>query len=291
MIALSNSEKIALLTDSCADLSPAMRKGKAIYTVPLRLLCADGEFSDGVDITAADVYRRLERGELPKTSLPAMESVRAALERIRKDGYRKVIAVHLSSGLSGTYNMVRLMAEEQKELEVAVFDSLSGALGMGSTVLQLWEDVRGDMTWEELTTCRAPALMRGTFAFFSVDTLEYLAKGGRIGKVAAMAGTMLAIKPIISFAGDGQLQSVAKVRGRKQVQDALVAHLKSHQGSHKRYNLAVTNGGAAEEMKELVKKIKAVFPKPDHFWEAELDATLSVYIGSGVLGAVVQLLD
>ena len=72
---------------------------------------------------------------------------------------------------------------------------------------------------------------------------------------------------------------------------ALVEQLKSHQGGHKRYNLAVTNGGAAEEMKELAKKVKAAFPKPDHLWEAELDATLSVYIGSGVLGAVVQFLD
>ena len=212
MISLSNPEKIALLTDSCADLSPALRKGKAIYVVPLRLNCVDGDYSDGVDITAADVYRRQKGGELPKTSLPAMEGVQAALERIKKDGYRKVIAVHLSSGLSGTYNMVRLMAEEQEEMEVAVFDSLCGAIGMGATVLQLWEDIKGGMTWEELTTRRAPALMHGTFAFFSVDTLEYLAKGGRIGKVAAMAGTMLAIKPILSFAYDGQLQSVAKVR-------------------------------------------------------------------------------
>ena len=288
---MSNPEKIALLTDSCADLSPALRKGKAIYVVPLRLNCVDGDYSDGVDITAADVYRRQKGGELPKTSLPAMEGVQAALERIKKDGYRKVIAVHLSSGLSGTYNMVRLMAEEQEEMEVAVFDSLCGAIGMGATVLLLWEDIKGGMTWEELTTRRAPALMHGTFAFFSVDTLEYLAKGGRIGKVAAMAGTMLAIKPILSFAYDGQLKSVAKVRGRKQVQDALVEQLKSHQGGHKRYNLAVTNGGAAEEMKELAKKVKAAFPKPDHLWEAELDATLSVYIGSGVLGAVVQFLD
>ncbi len=288
---MSNCEKIAFLTDSCADLSPAMRKGKAIYTVPLRLICADGEFLDGVDISAADVYRRLGRGELPKTSLPGMESVTRALEQIQKDGYQKVIAIHLSSGLSGTYNMVRLVAEQWEGLEIAVFDSLSGALGMGTTILQLWEDIRGGMTWEELTARRAPALLRNTFAFFSVDTLEYLVRGGRIGKVAAMAGTMLAIKPIISFSGDGQLQSVAKVRGRKQVQDALVAHLKGCQGEHRRYNLAVTNGGAPEEMKELARKIKAVFPKPDHLWEAELDATLSVYIGPGVLGAVVQLLD
>lgn len=291
MITLSNPEKIALLTDSCADLSPAMRKGKGIYVVPLKLLCTDGEFSDGVDITAKDVYRRLERGELPKTSLPEPDSVAKVLERIWKDGYRKVIAVHLSSGLSGTYNMVRLIGEHCKEIEIAVFDSLSGALGMGMTVLQLWEDIKGGMGWEALTTRRVPALITHTYPFFSVDTLEYLAKGGRIGKVTAMAGTMLSIKPIITFAADGQLQSIAKVRGTRQVQDKLVEMIKAGLGDHKKYNLAVANGGAGEEMKELAKKMKAAFPKSDHFWDAEMDATLSVYIGSGVLGAAVQVLE
>lgn len=291
MIALSNPEKIAFLTDSCADLSHALRKGKPIYIAPLRLSCADGEYSDGVDITAADVYRRLERGELPKTSLPTMDSVISALEQIKKDGYRKVIAIHLSSGLSGTYNMVRLMAEEWEGLEIAVFDSLSGSVGIGAAILQLWEDIKDGMVWEELTLRRTPMLLRGTHAFFSVDTLEYLARGGRIGKVTAMAGTMLAIKPILSFASDGQLTSVAKVRGRKQVQDKLVELIKASLGGHKRYNLAVANGGAGPEIKEFAAKLKAALPGSDHFWEADLDATLSVYIGSGVLGVVVQILE
>lgn len=288
---MSNPEKIALLTDSCADLSPALRKGKPIYVVPLKLVCADGEYSDGVDITAGDVYKRLAKGELPKTSLPDMDAIGKALAQIWKDGYRKVIAVHLSSGLSGTYNMVRLVGEESKELELAVFDSLSGALGMGMTVLQLWEDIKGGMKWEELVHKRARYLISHTYPFFSVDTLEYLAKGGRIGKVTAMAGTMLSIKPIITFAPDGQLQSIAKVRGTRQVQDKLVELVSKSLGGHKRYNLAVANGGAAEEMKELQKKMKAAMPKSEHLWDGEIDATLSVYIGPGVLGAAVQVLD
>lgn len=288
---MSNPEKIALLTDSCADLSPALRKGKPIYVVPLKLVCEDGEFSDGVDITAGDVYKRLAKGELPKTSLPDMDSIGKALEQIWKDGYRKVIAVHLSSGLSGTYNMVRLVGEACEEMEIAVFDSLSGALGMGMTVLQLWEDIKDGMKWEELVRKRARYLITHTYPFFSVDTLEYLAKGGRIGKVTAMAGTMLSIKPIITFASDGQLQSIAKVRGTRQVQDKVVEMVSESLGGHRRYNLAVANGGAPNEMKELQKKMKAAMPKSEHFWDGEIDATLSVYIGPGVLGAAVQILE
>ena len=288
---MSNPEKIALLTDSCADLSPALRKGKPIYVVPLKLVCPDGEYSDGVDITAGDVYKRLAKGELPKTSLPDMDAISRALGELWKDGYRKVIAVHLSSGLSGTYNMVRLVGEACEEMKIAVFDSLSGALGMGITVLQLWEDIKAGKTWDELVNRRTPFLLKNTHAFFSVDTLEYLAKGGRIGKVTAMAGTMLSIKPIITFAEDGQLQSIAKVRGTRQVQDKLVEMVSGSLGGQKKYNLAVTNGGAPNEMKELQKKMKAAMPKSDHFWDGEIDATLSVYIGPGVLGAAVQILE
>lgn len=285
-------KKIALLTDSCSDLPPALAAENHVYIVPLRILCADGEYSDGVDITAQDIYARLRAGELPHTSLPRGEDIERALRQIVQDGFDGVIAIMLSSGLSGTFNTVRLVAEEcQDTLPMRVYDSLSGSLGAGLTLLQLAEDIRNGMGWEELTERRVPQLIAGSFPFFSVDTLEYLQKGGRIGKVTAMAGTLLQIKPIISFASDGQLQSVAKVRGRHQVIEKLVSMAVEACGDHKRYNLAVANGGAPEEMELVRQKLTAALPNYDHIWEGEIDGTLSVYIGDGVLGAAVQVLD
>ena len=288
---MSNVQKIALLTDSTADLSPALREGKPIYTVPLKIVCDDGDYSDGVDIFAEDVYTRLRRGELPRTSLPDGGSISDALDRIKADGYEKVLAVMLSSGLSGTFNVVRLQAETRRDLEIAVFDSKSGSLGMGIMVLQLWEDIQAGASWDWLVEKRLPSLIANTFPFFSVDTLEYLSKGGRIGKVAAFAGTLLSIKPIISFAEDGQLQSVAKVRGRRQVQDKILDLMEQRLRPGVRYNLGVANGGAPEEMKELAQRIRERFPNAEHIWEGAIDATLSVYIGDGVLGGGIQLLD
>ncbi|WP_297211403.1 DegV family protein [uncultured Flavonifractor sp.] len=288
---LSNPDKIALLTDSTADLTAEMRAGKPIYTVPLKIICEDGEFSDGVDLFAQDVYQRLHQGELPRTSLPEGGMVSDTLDQIQADGYEKVIALMLSGGLSGTYNMVRLQAEQREDLEVAAFDSKSGSLGLGIMVLQLWEEIQAGARWEELLTQRVPFLVEHTFPFFSVDTLEYLYKGGRIGKVAAMAGTMLSIKPIITFAEDGQLQSVAKVRGRRQVQDKIVDLLRQKFQPGRRYNLGVANGGAPEEMAQLSAKVRSAFPDYEHCWEGALDATLSVYIGDGVIGAGIQYLD
>ena len=285
-------QKIALLTDSCADLQPRLAEENHIYRVPLRILCADGEYADGVDIFGEDVYARLRAGELPQTSLPSGEDIERTLRQIVMDGYDGVIAVMLSSGLSGTYNLVRLIGEECRGmLPVKVFDSLSGSLGMGMTLLQLAEDIRGGCGWEELTERRVPQLLAGSRPYFSVDTLEYLLKGGRIGKVTATAGTLLQIKPIITFAPDGQLQSVAKVRGRSQVIDKLVAMTVKACGEHRRYNLAVANGGAPEEMEIVRQKLTAALPDYDHIWEGQIDGTLSVYIGDGVLGAAVQVLD
>lgn len=285
-------KKIALLTDSCADLSPRLIEENHIFVVPLRILCADGEYSDGVDIFNADIYERLRAGELPQTSLPRMEDFAGALERIVAEGYDGVIAIMLSSGLSGTFNLARLLAEESEgKLTIRVYDSLSGSLGQGLTVLQLAEDIRNGMGWEELTERRVPQLIANTFPFFSVDTLEYLQKGGRIGKVTATAGMLLQIKPILTFAEDGQLENVAKVRGRNQVMDKLVAQTVARCGEHKRYNLAVANGGAPEEMEVLRQKLMTALPDYDHIWDGEIDGTLSVYIGDGVLGAAVQVLD
>ena len=284
-------QKIALLTDSCADLSPQMAEENQIYVVPLRILCADGEYRDSVDIHAADIYARLRSGELPQTSLPAAQDITGAFDRIAADGYDAVIALMLSGGLSGTYNMVRLLAEERTDLTIRVYDSVSGSLGTGMMVLQLAEDIRLGMDWNTLTERRVPWLIRNTFPFFSVDTLEYLQKGGRIGKVTAMAGTMLQIKPLITFAADGQRHYYDNVRRRKQVIRKLAELVADRHSGAARYNLAVANGGAPAEMEILKEKLTAALPNYDHIWSGELDGTLSVYIGDGVLGAAVQRLE
>ena len=147
------------------------------------------------------------------------------------------------------------------------------------------------MKWEQLVGQRVEHLLRNTHAFFSVDTLEYLQKGGRIGKITALAGTVLNIKPILTFAEDGQLVNVAKVRGRKQVQGKLIELVKEQVGDHKAFNLLVANGGAEEEMKQLKADLMEAIPGCRHIWDSHIDGTLSVYIGKGVLGAAIQFLD
>lgn len=284
-----NEQKIALLTDSCADIAPALVRRYGIHVVPLKLVFADGEYADGIDITPSEVYRRLPQ-EIPKTTLPDGASVEAAFAAIKKAGYARVIALQLSSGLSGTYNLVRLIGEQTPGLEVAAFDTRSGSLGMGMTVLQVARWIEQGWTWEELLRA-IPPLLRDTYPYFSVDTLEYLQKGGRIGKISAVAGTLLQIKPIISFTEEGELVNVAKVRGRKAAMQKLVQMAAAHVPRGVRFNLAVAHGDAPSELKEIRRMAQKALPDHAYFTEGEIDCTLGVYVGPHLLGAGVQLLE
>lgn len=286
-----NPEKIAFLLDSTSDLQPQDMAGRPFYLVPLRIACVDGDYSDGENINNLDIYARQEAGELPKTSLPEIARVEAALDQIKADGYQRVIALPLSSGLSGTHNMVQVMCEERKDLETAVFETRSAAMGIGLVALQLWKEIEAGATWEELKNGRVEFLLRNTFPYFSVDTLEYLQKGGRIGKITALAGTLLSIKPLLGFAEDGQLINVAKARGKKQVPEKLIELVKAHVTDPSRpFNLAVENGGDPEGMLELGEALKAAIPGCRDFYSTNMDATLATYVGRGMLGAAIQFL-
>lgn len=283
-----NKQKIAILTDSCADVPQELAARSGIYVLPLRIRFSDGEYWDGVDITPGEVYARLPQ-ELPKTSLPSGERVESLFERIRADGYERVLAIIFSSGISGTFNMVRVMGEAYEGLEVAAFDTLSGSLGTGATALQAARWIEEGRTWEELQRA-IPRLIAGTRVYFAVDTLEYLQKGGRIGKISAVAGTLLQIKPIITFAEDGQLTSAAKVRGRRQSIARLPELIAAGVPEGASYNLMVAHGDAPEELAALRESIRARLPAAAHFWQGEIDCTLGAYVGPHLLGAGIQLL-
>ena len=131
---------------------------------------------------------------------------------LRAQGFRTV-AMALRDD-SVPLNDPRLLAEERTDLTIRVYDSVSGSLGTGMMVLQLAEDIRLGMDWNTLTERRVPWLIRNTFPFFSVDTLEYLQKGGRIGKAAALIGNMISLTPVLTV-NDGEASTFSKCRTQK----------------------------------------------------------------------------
>lgn len=284
-------KKIALLTDSCSDMPVGKALTKGIYVVPLRIICDNTEYLDSVNIFNEDIYDFQEKGKTLKTSLPSGNAVINTLDRIAADGYDGVIAVTLSSGLSGTYNFVKMLANERTDISIEVFDSRNASLGLAMILLQLSDDIKNGANWNELINNRVPYLIENTFSFFSVDSLEYLYKGGRIGYVTAVAGSLLNVKPIITFSDDGKLKTVAKVRGNLHLVDKLTELVCEKCGSHTKFNLAAANGGMPQEMKKLKKKLTLTMPKYNEIWLGEIGGTLSVHIGKGMLGAAVQILE
>lgn len=286
---MEKREKIAVITDSCADVPPELVKEYNIFVLPIAIQCSDGQYRDGVDITAEDIYERLKR-ELPKSSSPLGSDMEDTFQEIKRQGYTHAVAIILSGGLSGTVNHVRLAAEEISDLEVEVFDSRQGSIGIGVVALQAAEEIRKGISFGALQK-RIPHLIENTKVFFSIDTLEYLQKGGRIGKATALAGAMLQIKPILSFDEDGEIYTAAKVRGRKQVENRLIRLVEELAAEGRPYNLVVADGGAPQEREELEEKLVKIFPDSVHLYKAKIGAALSIYLGSGLLGAGIQFLD
>ena len=283
-----NDQKIALLTDSCADISPKLLKKYDIFMVPLQIKFSDGDYLDGVTINAKEIYKRLPT-EMPKTSLPSGELIEQTFQKILDKGYEKVLCVNLSSGLSGTHNMVRLLGMEFVGLEVAAFDSVSGSMGQGMVVLQLAKYIEEGRSWSELLRA-TPRLIANTNVWFCIDTLEYLQKGGRIGKITAVAGSLLNIKPVLTFAPSGELINVSKARGRQLAMGKMASLLQEKYIEGTPYNLAFANGDCVAEMKAIREKVTALMPDARNVFEGEIDCTLASYVGPHLLGCAIQML-
>ena len=182
-----NKEKIAIMADSGTDVPPNYRNKYGIYWLPLLINYSDGIYRDGVDIQPHEMYDRLPT-EIPKTSLPDGGMVTELFDRIKADGYEKLLVVTISSGLSGTYNMVRLMAEEYDGLKISVLDTKNISIGSGLIAIRAAQMVNDeDIGWNELLI-RIRHEVPKSKVFFCLDTLKYLQKGGRIGLVSAMLG-------------------------------------------------------------------------------------------------------
>ncbi|MEG2506856.1 MAG: DegV family protein [Longicatena sp.] len=284
-----NEQKIAVLVDSCCDVPKDLVEKYGMYVIPLKIIYNDREYLDGVDISAEEVYQGLAQ-EIPKTSLPSGELITAIFDNIKADGYEKVIAVTLSSGLSGTNNMINLLAKEYDGLEFFVLDTKNIAIGGGYQAIEAARYIENGMSFEEVQEKLTKNISKCKL-FFVVSTLEYLQKGGRIGLVASLFGNALNLKPIISCNEDGIYYTVAKVRGRKQSLTKTVEFALKFIGEHKKYNIAVVNGGAKEEAEDIKKELLAKLNGVDIFVEGQVSPALGVHTGPGSIGIAVQLLD
>lgn len=287
---LENRDKVAVVVDSCADVPRQLAGQYHMFVMPMVIMTSQGEYSDGVDITAQDIYE-IQKSEMPKTGCPTGATVMDTFEQIKEEGYSSAVVILLSSGLSGTVNNVRMLAKGVDGLEIEVFDSRTASIGIGAIGIQAAKYAASGMGFEELKK-KVEELIRDTKVFFSIDTLEYLQKGGRIGKVTAVAGTLLKIKPVLSFEeSEGEIYTAAKVHGKGQVPGKLTELVQEFTRPGKRYNIIVADGNAAKERAVLEQRMKELFPDYADIYVGNIGAALSVYLGEGLLGAGIQFID
>lgn len=284
-----NKEQIAVLVDSCCDVPKKLVEQYGMYVIPLKIIYKNKEYLDGVNITAEDVYRGLDQ-EVPKTSLPSGELITEIFDSIKAAGYTKVIVITLSSGLSGTNNMLNLMSAHYEGLDFFLLDTKNIAIGAGFHAIQAARYIDKGLAFDEIKEKLRKGVSKCKI-FFVVSTLEYLQKGGRIGLVASLFGNALNLKPIISCNEDGIYYTVNKVRGRKQSITKTIELALTYAQGHAHYNIAIANGDAKEEAEQIKQQILPKLSNIDIFVEGQVSPALGVHTGPGAIGIAVQILD
>ena len=241
----------ALITDSTCDLPDEFLARYDISFVSSSIIWGADILLDRVEISAAEFYRRLEIDPVyPKTSNPSPERFRLAYAAAEAAGASEIVVITVSSAMSGTFHSAQLGAE-QTGVPVTVVDSKGPTMSVGWQVLaaararEAGADARGMIA-------AAEKARQSMVQWVSLDTLEYLYKGGRIGNATRLAGTLLSIKPLVYIDHQsGLVESGALVRTRRRSLDALYQSFFAQLGAGEGLHVAVLHGGAIEEAEEI----------------------------------------
>jgi DegV family protein with EDD domain len=281
-------EKIAILVDSGTDVPREYRDRYHMYMAPLTIIYKDAQYRDGIDIQPEEVFARFST-EIPSTSLPSPATVADLFKQIKADGFDKVVAVLISSGLSGTYELISSFGPAPEGLETRYIDTRNIGIGSGFSAIRAGELIEQGVPFVDV--CReVEKAARDTRLFFCVSTLEYLMKGGRIGLVAGMIGTLLDLKPVISCNDDGIYYTVAKARGRKKSLSLALEKAVEFGAGATEYNITVMHGAAKDEADALIATLKERLPDSRYAVEGQITPALVVHTGPGLIGIGVQRL-
>lgn len=257
--------------------------------MPLVINYKDRSYKDRVDITPQEVYDSF-KVEIPKTSLPLRSDIDALLDQIKADGYDNIIASIISSGLSGTYQSMHLIADDREDLNIEVINTLNISIGSGFIGIYAAELLEQGLNFDTVVE-KTRAAVSNSSVIFGLETLEYLMKGGRIGKVSGILGSALKIKPIISCNTDGIYDTIAKVRGRKQSINKIMEIARAKVGNHKNYYIALCHGDSLDEMLQMKEELKDLISNAKIYSEGQISPVLGVHTGPGLLGIGVMILE
>jgi fatty acid kinase fatty acid binding subunit len=268
-----NAENTAIVLDSTADLPDAADRFPNWRVVPLYVRFGDESLRDGIDISAAEFYERLRASSaFPTTSQPTPGDFLACYEELR--AYERIFSLHISAHVSGTFESAERAASELGHGVVRPIDTETASASIAMLALAIQRRLERGTSDEEIDAL-VERYRRERGLLFTVDTLEFLQRGGRIGKAAAFAGTLLQVKPILSIQ-EGEVVPVKRVRGERKAFAELAAALDTATEDEPAYRLGVAHAATPERAAEL----EALVRERRAHAELELVVTLGAVIGA-----------
>jgi len=275
--------KTAILTDSTCNLSKEyLKENKHIFVLPLNINIDGITYLDQVEITSTEVYDKLDNHKVT-TSLSSVGIVQEFVEKVKRD-YDEILIINISSGLSGTHNVFRIVAEDTKDVRLVLFDSKTLAMGLGFLVMEASNLIKEGHDLDEVVRRIEDIRFNKMITIFSIDTLKYLREGGRIGKVEGTIADILRIKPVISVNDDGVYFTRAKARGNNKAISKIIDVLKEKY-QDKKVKLSIHYGNNLEKAENLLKRLKEVINVVDGFI-SKVTPVLGVHTGPGIIGVV-----
>lgn len=273
-------KKIKLITDSLSDIPKKLADKFNITVLPLTVRFGTEEYKDGVDLSRSEFYKKLkEVDEIPQTAQVTPMVFKKAMEEAFYDGYETVIVINGSGEVSGTHNSALIAKKELGRDDVYVFDSRSLSYGCGMVVTRAAEMLSQDRALDEILD-KIREMTERTQHVFSVDTLKYLHKNGRLSTGQMALGTLLNVKPILGIT-EGKVEPIDKVRGNKKLYKRMI-EICIEKGLKKGARIGIghaVNAGGLEKLKEILEKEL----EPSEIVEVDIGCTIGTHTGAGVL--------
>ncbi|MGK5631850.1 DegV family protein [Streptomyces sp. URMC 123] len=278
------SRHVAVITDSTAYLPSREMERHGITAVPLTVVLGDEALEEGTEVSARSVAQALQRRRSVTTSRPSPETFAAAYRAAADAGARGVVSLHLSAEISGTYDAAVLAAQDAP-VPVRVVDTGMVAMALGFCALTAAEVAEAGGTLDEVVAA-AQKRAEGTAAYFYVDTLDYLRRGGRIGAAQALFGSALAVKPLLQLEG-GRIEPLEKVRTASKALARLEDIVVERAGGGP-VDIAVHHLAAPERAQHLADRLRDRVAGLADLHVSEVGAVIGAHTGPGLIGAVVS---
>ncbi|SDC38016.1 EDD domain protein, DegV family [Pelagirhabdus alkalitolerans] len=273
--------KVAVLTDSTAYLPEDIREDYGIEMVPLTVSFGDTSYQEEIELKSDQFYPLVKEAKaFPKTSQPSIGYMTEKLQEIAKD-YDALIAVHLSSGISGTFQSMQTAGEMVDDLDVYVFDSEISCMPQGFYVVEAAKLAEKQLEPEEIIA-RLEEMKQSMRAYFLVDDLTHLHRGGRLNGAQALVGSMLQVKPILHFV-DGKIVPFEKIRTQKKAIKRLLDLLDEDAKSNEPIRAVIIHANCPEQAREIKQTIEKRYSNVE-ITMSYFGAVIGTHLGEGSLG-------